>query len=93
MFSNFWIIVHYDKNLPFNTFFQDIAMTKQDYIASLSTSIYQPYISLKRHPTNSWINPFAKGAPKLWLESTYVQYILNSFATTSYYSSYMTKFD
>ena len=26
--SRFWIIIHYDKNMPFNTFFQGITMTK-----------------------------------------------------------------
>ena len=42
---------------------------------------------------NTWINPFAKGVPELWLATTDAQFILDSYAATSYCSSYMAKFD
>ena len=73
--------------------FYKTTISEQDYITLLSGSISRPTILLKRHPMDTWINPFAKGVPKLWLANTDAQFILDSYAATSYCSSYMAKFD
>ena len=61
---------HYDKTMSFDSFLQDIAISEQEYITLLSGSISRPTILLKRHPMDTWINPFAKGVPELWLANT-----------------------
>jgi hypothetical protein len=53
----------------------------------------KPHIFLKQTPSNIRTNAFNIRASPLWFANMDIQFILNSYATPSYCTSYMTKID
>ena len=83
----------YSKDISFETFLQDLQLTKHEYIDLIRSSLTRPVLLLKRNPCDVWINAFAKQVPQLWHANTDAQFILNAHAAATYCSSYMTKMD
>ena len=79
--------------MSFDSFLDELALTKDEYILILWSSLKRPTLLLKRDPSYIWINPFAKGIPQLWLANIDAQFIVDLYVVSSYCSSYMEKFD
>jgi len=77
----------------FKEFLMEIELTEDEYIQLIQCTIKQPTIFLERKPSHIWNNIFAKEMPNLWDANIDAQYVLNSYAATSYCTSYMTKLD
>jgi hypothetical protein len=59
----------------------------------IQSTLKQPTVFLKRKPSHIWNNSFSKDMPIMWNANTDAQYVLNTYAATSYCTSYMTKVD
>jgi len=63
------------------------------YIQILQSTLKQPTMFLKLKESHICNNSFTKDIPNMWYANTDAQYVLNAYATTLYYSSYMMKVD
>lgn len=79
--------------MTFENFLDELDLTESDYIQAIQSTLKQPMVSLKQKPSHTWINSFIMGMPNLGNANTDAQYVLNAYATASYFSSYMTKVD
>jgi hypothetical protein len=57
----------------------------------LRSKLTNPHIFLKLILENIKINAFSIDAAHLWFANTNIQLILDAYAITTYYTSYMTK--
>ena len=83
----------FSKNMLFQAFLNELAMTRDEYILLLCSSISWLTLLLRRDPLDIWINPFVKGMAKLCQANTDAQFVLDSYAIATYISSHITKLD
>ena len=70
---------------------EKIGITKYDYIHSIQCTMRRRTILLKREPTYIWTNNFAQHILLIWGTNNDAQFVLDSYATSTYCSSYMKK--
>jgi hypothetical protein len=63
------------------------------HILNLESRLTKSHIFLKQAPKNIRINAFNIHDVHLWFANTYIQCILDPYATATYCTSYMTKID
>ena len=83
----------YDDTYTFNHFLDDLGLTHEEYIHAISCTLNRAIVLLQRRPSDMWTNSFSRHIPKLWNANTDSQFILDSYATATYCTSYMKKFD
>lgn len=85
--------MEYDKTYTFDSFLEKIGISIYDYIHAIQCTSRQRIIFLKREPVDIWTNIFAQHIPLMWGANTDAQFVLDSYATTNYYCSYMKNID
>jgi hypothetical protein len=83
----------FDEMMSYDAFLTEVNVSKDEYIQAIQITLRQPTLFLKRKISHIWNNNFSKDMPNMWKENTDAQYVLNAYAATSYYTSYMTKID
>jgi hypothetical protein len=68
-------------------------MNKYIYLLALQCTLWKPTLFLKCKPCDIRINSFSIHVGPLWEANIDAQYILDPYATTTYYISYLTKVD
>jgi hypothetical protein len=85
--------LHTTSIMSFITFLKSISIDKDTYINALKVKFKNPTIFLQRSCKNIQTNSFGIRVGNLWQVNTNVQFILDCYATTSYCTSYLIKFD
>ena len=83
----------YDDTCTFNSFLDDLGLTHEEYMHAISFTLNRTTMLLQRIPLDMWTNSFSRHIPKIWNANTDSQFILDSYATTTYCTLYMMKFD
>ena len=82
----------YDSTYTFDDFLNDLGLTNDEYIHAIQCSLNRTTVLLERRPSETWTNSFSRHIANIWNENTYSQFVVDSFATTMYFSSYMKKY-
>jgi hypothetical protein len=85
--------LHTTPTMPFITFLESILIDKDTYINALKVKIKKPTIFLQISCKKIRTNSFGIHVGNLWQVNTNVQFILDLYATISYYTSYLIKID
>ena len=83
----------YDSTYTFDDFLKDLGLTNDEYIHAIQCSLNRTTVLLERRPSETWTNSFSRHVANIWNANIDSQFIVDSFATAMYCSSYMTKFD
>ncbi len=78
-------------SMSFNTLSNLLSIDKKTYINALRVKFKKPTIFLQNFCKDIWTNPFSIHVGNLWQASTDVQFILDVYVATNYYTSYLTK--
>jgi hypothetical protein len=79
--------------IPFEHFLLNLQIEEETYILGLKYAIKKPTSFLKCKPNDICTNVFGIYVGPLWEANIDTQYILDPYATTSYFTSYLTKID
>jgi hypothetical protein len=77
----------------FDNLLERLSLTEEDYINAIKCSSNRTKILLERRPIDICTNNFSCHIPKDWNANKDSQYVLDSYATTTYCISYMKKLD
>ena len=94
--QNFTQISHLLNNMPDNiTTFQEFldltALSQDDYILAIQSSLQRPKIFLKRNCKETRVNAYMKNLLHVWQANHDVQYVLDAYQCITYICDYMTK--
>jgi hypothetical protein len=81
----------YNETYAFDNFLESLSLTEEDYINVIKCILNQTKILLERRLIDIWTNNFSCHIPKISIANIDSQYVLHSYATTTYCISYMTK--
>ncbi len=80
-------------DISFEDFLNQLKLDFPIYIDSLCNKLTKPTLFLKRHVKDIRTNVYAIKVATIWEANTYIQFIFDLYATTSYCTSYLTKID
>ena len=72
----------YNNSMTFENFLDELGFIESGYILEIQSTLKQPMVFLKRKPSQTWINIFAKDMPNLWHANIDAQYALNAYTAT-----------
>jgi hypothetical protein len=81
------------EDISFEQILLDLRIGKWTYLLGLHYTIQKSTLFFKQKPNDICTTIFGIHVGLLWGVNTYAQYILNLYATTSYYTSYLIKVD
>jgi hypothetical protein len=83
----------FDEMMSFDAFLTQVNLSEDEYIQAIQITLKQPTLFLKGKLFHIWNNSFSKDMSVMWKANTDAQYVLNAYATKSYYTLYMMKID
>jgi hypothetical protein len=81
------------QDISFEEFLLDLKIDEKTYFLGLCYAMQKPTLFFKQKPNDICTTIFGIHVGLLWGVNTYAPYILNPYATTSYYTSYLIKVD
>ncbi len=78
-----------DKSME--EFLHDLALTEEEYIRAVRTSIKSSTVFLERKPSEIWINPYMRHLLAIYAANHDIQWITDPFACAVYIVAYMSK--
>ena len=78
-------------DVSYQDFLEQLALTEEDYITAIQSSIKSPTVFLQRQPSEIRINPYMKNLLDIYGANHDIQFITDPYACAIYIVAYMSK--